>query len=88
MLQLRVGSKEFLLCPDKLTAIIDVLKGCEVMDEVHVGQDKGSQGYGNAYVPVVYKPNLKSTLMCLPVDDDLVDTIKLTMKLNDIKPRT
>ena len=56
------------------------------MDEKHVGSDKGTQGYCNAYVPLVYKPKLATTLECLPIDVDLIDTIKLTMKLNDYKP--
>jgi hypothetical protein len=88
MLQLRVGSREFLLTPDKLATIMTTLKGCEVIDEHHVGTDKGTQGYGNSYVPVVYTPSLKTTLTCQPIDEDLIDTIKLTMKLNDVKIRT
>jgi hypothetical protein len=67
---------------------MDILKGCEVMGEKHVGTDKGTQGYGNSYVPMVYKPRLQSVLPCQPVDDDLIDTIKLMMKLNDYKPTT
>lgn len=87
MLQLRVGAKNFLLTPDKLAVIVDTMRDCEVMDEKHVGTDKGSQGYMNAYVPLVYKPkSLPDTLSCTPVDQDLIDTIKLTMKLNDYKP--
>lgn len=87
MLQLRVGAKNFLLTPDKLATIVDALKGCEVMDEKHVGTDKGTQGYSNSYVPLVYQPKqLPEHLSCLPIDQDLIDTIKLTMKLNDYKP--
>jgi len=86
MLQLRVGGNNFLLPPDRLAAIMETLSGCEVLEEKHVGTDKGTQGYGNAYVPVVYKPKLSRSLLCEPIDDDLIDTIKLTMKLNDYKP--
>ena len=87
MLQLRVGGHEFLLSPDKLAVIVDTLRGCEVMDTKHVGSWKGTQGYDNSYVPIVYTPRLLSeSLKCAPVDEDLIDTIKLTMKLNDYKP--
>ena len=87
MLQLRVGAKNFLLPPDKLVSIVEALKGCEVMDEKHVGTDKGTQGYMNSYVPLVYQPKrLSEHLTCEPVDQDYIDTIKLTMKLNDYKP--
>jgi hypothetical protein len=89
MFQLRVGSNNFLLPPDRLAILMATLKGCEVMDEKHVGTDKGTQGYDNAYVPLVYKPTvLSEALPCKPVDQDLIDTIKLTMKLNDYKPPT
>jgi hypothetical protein len=88
MLQLRVGDKNFLLPPEGLSTIMETLKGCEVMDEKHVGTDKGTQGFMNSYVPIVYKPRLQTVLQCQPVDDDLIDTIKLTMKLNDYKPPT
>ena len=87
MLQLRVGAHDFLLTPEKLGVIMGAVKGCEVMSEKHVGADKGSQGYTNAYVPLVFSPkNLPEVLKCQPVDQDLIDTIKLTMKLNDYKP--
>lgn len=89
MLQLRVGSNEFLLSPDKLASIVGMLKGCEVIDTKHVGSGKGTQGYDNSYVPIVYTPRLlNESLKCVPVDEDLIDTIKLTMKLNDYKPPT
>lgn len=87
MLQLRVGAHNFLLTPEQLGVIMSTVKGCEVMSEKHVGTDKGSQGYLNSYVPLVFEPkNLSETLKCEPVDQDLIDTIKLTMKLNDYKP--
>lgn len=87
MLQLRVGAHEFLLTPEKLGVIMGAVKGCEVMSEKHVGTDKGTQGYSNSYVPLVYTPKqLPEVLKCQPVDQDLIDTIKLTMKLNDYKP--
>jgi len=88
MLQLRVGDCQFLLPPEGLATIMETLKGCEVMGEKHMGTDKGTQGYMNSYVPIVYKPRLQAALQCQPVDEDLIETIKLTMKLNDYKPPT
>ena len=87
MLQLRVGENEFLLSPEAVHIIMQTVKDCEVLDSKHVGTNKGTQGYSNAYVPIVYKPKiLRDVLKCKPVDDDLIDTIKLTMKLNDYAP--
>ena len=87
MLQFRVGDRQFLISPEGVAKIMDVVKDCEVMGEKHVGTYKGTQGYGNAYVPLVYKPTvLSEALPCKPVDQDLIDTIKLTMKLNDYAP--
>jgi hypothetical protein len=57
------------------------------MSEKHVGADNGSQGYNNSYVPLVYAPkNLPEIFKCQPVEQDLIDTIKLTMTLNGYKP--
>lgn len=87
MLQLRVGAENFLVSPAQLNVIMNAVKGCEVIGEKHVGMDKGSQGYNNAYVPLVYTPkSLPDVLKCQPIDEDYIDTIKLTMKLNDYKP--
>jgi hypothetical protein len=87
MLQLRVGDRQFLISPEGVATIMGVVKDCEVMGEKHIGTNKGTQGYDNSYVPIVYKPTvLSEALPCKPVDEDLIDTIKLTMKLNDYKP--
>lgn len=87
MLQLRVGAHDFLLTPEQLGVIMGAVKGCEVMSEKHVGTDNGTQGYSNSYVPLVYTPkNLPEVLKCQPVEQDLIDTIKLTMTLNSYKP--
>lgn len=87
MLQLRVGEENFLLTPEQLSVIMGAVKGCEVIGEKHVGTDKGSQGYLNSYVPIVHTPKqLSEVLKCRPVDQDLIDTIKLTMKLNGYTP--
>ena len=89
MLQLRVGDRNFLLPPEGVATIMSALRDCEVMGENHVGSGKGTQGYDNSYVPLVYKPKVLSDALPLkPVDQDLIDTIKLTMKLNDYKPPT
>ena len=89
MLQLRVGGHEFLLSPEGVATIMQAVKDCEVLETKHVGSGKGTQGYDLSYVPIVYKPRLlRDALKCAPVDQDLIDTIKLTMKLNDYKPPT
>jgi hypothetical protein len=59
------------------------LSFAEHLTETHVGNNKGSQGYQNAFIPVI-KPVVTHELFTVsPVNQDYIDTIKLTMKLDD-----
>jgi ribosome-interacting GTPase 1 len=66
----------------QLETIIDVLADAEHLTETHVGNNLGSQGYQNSFVPVI-KPVVANDLFnVMAINQDYIDTIKLTMKLN------
>ena len=65
----------------QLEILTDTLACAEYLTETHVGTNMGSQGYQNAYVPIV-KPVVPHDLLTVsPVNQDFIDTIKLSMKL-------
>jgi aerobic-type carbon monoxide dehydrogenase small subunit (CoxS/CutS family) len=67
----------------QLEILTDTLSFAEHLTETHVGNNQGSQGYQNAYVPAI-KPVVTHELFTVaPVNQDYIDTVKLTMKLND-----
>jgi aerobic-type carbon monoxide dehydrogenase small subunit (CoxS/CutS family) len=67
----------------QLEILTDTLSCAEHLTETHVGNNQGSQGYQNAYVPVI-KPVVPHELFTVaPVNQDYIDTVKLTMKIND-----
>jgi aerobic-type carbon monoxide dehydrogenase small subunit (CoxS/CutS family) len=81
--RLTVNGNNLLLDIHQLEKIIDILAGAEHLTESHVGTNQGSQGYQNAFVPLI-KPVVPNDLFnVVAINQDYIDTIKLTMKLND-----
>ena len=67
----------------QLEILTDTLSFAEQLTETHVGNNLGSQGYNNAYVPTI-KPVVTHELFTVaPVNQDYIDTVKLTMKINN-----
>ena len=65
----------------QLEILTDTLSCAEHLTEMHVGNNQGSIGYQNAYVPII-KPVVPHELFTVsPVNQDYIDTIKLSMKL-------
>jgi len=61
----------------QLEILTDTLSFAEQLTETHVGNNQGSQGYNNAYVPAI-KPVVTHELFTVaPVNQDYIDTIKL-----------
>jgi hypothetical protein len=60
-----------------------MLSSAEHLSETHVGNNLGSQGYQNAYVPTIKPVVTHELFMVAPMNQDYIDTIKLTMKIND-----
>jgi aerobic-type carbon monoxide dehydrogenase small subunit (CoxS/CutS family) len=67
----------------QLEILTDTLSFAEHLTETHVGNNLGSQGYQNAYVPTI-KPVVTHELFTVaPVNQDYIDTIKLAEKLTE-----
>jgi aerobic-type carbon monoxide dehydrogenase small subunit (CoxS/CutS family) len=67
----------------QLEILTDTLSFAEQLTETHVGNNQGSQGYNNAYVPTI-KPVVTHELFTVaPVNQDYIDTIKLAAKLDE-----
>lgn len=81
--KLTINGNSVLVDVEQLNIIIDALADAEHLTETHVGNNKGSQGYQNAYVPAI-KPVVTHELFTVaPVNQDYIDTIKLATKLDD-----
>lgn len=81
--KLTVNGHNVLVDAGQLEILTDMLSHAEHLTETHVGNYQGSQGYNNAYVPII-KPVVTHELFTVsPVNQDYIDTVKLTMKLDD-----
>jgi len=65
----------------QLEILTDTLSFAEHLTETHVGNNQGSQGYQNAFVPVIKPVTTHEIFVVSPVNQDYIDTIKLSMKL-------
>lgn len=79
---LKINGTDCLLTHAQLDAVIEIIDGAETHDERHVGADKGTQGYNNAYIPIIRARNVHDWLTIKPMSDELIETIKLRMKLD------
>ena len=80
--RLNVNGNQLLLDMRQLESVIDILATTEQLTESHVGANQGSQGYQSAFVPVI-KPVVANDLFnVVAINQDYIDTVKLTMKLN------
>ena len=81
--KMTINGHNVLVDAGQLEILTDMLSNAEHLTETHVGNYQGSQGYNNAYVPVI-KPVVTHELFTVsPVNQDYIDTVKLTMKLDD-----
>jgi aerobic-type carbon monoxide dehydrogenase small subunit (CoxS/CutS family) len=81
--RLTVNGNSILVDARQLEIIIDTLTSAEHLSETHVGNNLGSQGYQNAFVPVIKPVVANDLFLVAPINQDYIDTIKLTMKVND-----
>lgn len=85
--RLTVNGNNILVDTRQLESLIDILADAEHLTETHVGTNLGSQGYQNSFVPII-KPVICNELFTVsPINQDYIDTIKLTMKVNDSLPK-
>jgi len=67
----------------QLEILTDTLSCAEHLTETHVGNNQGSQGYQNAYVPAIKSVVTHELFTVAPVNQDYIDTIKLAAKLDE-----
>ena len=67
----------------QLEILTDTLSYAEHLTETHVGNNQGSQGYQSAFVPVIKPVVTHEIFTVAPVNQDYIDTIKLSMKLDN-----
>ena len=81
--KMTINGHHVLVDAGQLQILTDTLSFAEHLTETHVGNNQGSQGYQNAYVPAI-KPVVTHELFTVaPVNQDFIDTIKLAEKLTE-----
>jgi aerobic-type carbon monoxide dehydrogenase small subunit (CoxS/CutS family) len=81
--KMTINGHHVLIDVGQLEILTDMLSFSEHLTEMHVGNNQGSQGYNNAYVPVI-KPVVPHEIFVVsPMNQDYIDTVKLSMKLNE-----
>lgn len=80
--QISISGKNIILSQHQLGILLTAVQDAEQLSEKHVGNNQGSQGYNNAYVPIVEVKQPHDWLSALIVADDYLDAIKLAMKVS------
>lgn len=66
----------------QMALLLSAVQDAEQLAEKHVGNNRGSQGYNNAYIPTVEVKQPHEWLQVHIVADDFIDATKLAMKLD------
>lgn len=81
-LVVKIDDRKCLLDAPQVEALVNALHGCEYYHEDYVGPDKGTMGHNNSYTPMVRPLNVEEWFTAKIMRQDLIDTIKLRMKLD------
>ena len=81
--KLTINGHHVLVDARQLEILTDTLSFAEHLTETHVGNNQGSQGYLSAFVPVIKPVVTHEIFTVAPVNQDYIDTIKLSMKLDN-----
>jgi hypothetical protein len=77
-----VSGMPLILTEAQMALLLTAVQDAYQMSEKHVGANKGSQGYNNAYIPAIEIKQPHDWLTVNLVADDFVDATKLAMKLD------
>ena len=77
-----VSGRKVLLTLEQLNSFIEVMDGAEFLTEKYVGNNAGTQGHNNNYIPVIESKAPHEWLNASIMTDHFCETIKLTMKLH------
>ena len=81
--KMTINGHNVLVDAGQLEILTDTLSFAEHLSEVHVGNNQGSHGYNNAYVLNIKPVVTHELFMVAPMNQDYIDTIKLSMKLTE-----
>jgi len=81
--KMTINGHSVLVDARQLEILTDTLSFAEHLTETHVGANQGSQGYQSAFVPVIKPVVTHEIFTVAPVNQDYIDTIKLSMKLDN-----
>lgn len=79
----KVNDRKLLLTGEQVDQLAEVIHGCDFYEEKYVGADKGTLGSSKSYVPEIKLCLVDEWLDAKVMRDDYIETIKLTMKLED-----
>lgn len=78
--KINIANKDVLLTSEQLTTIVEVLHGCDILNNEYVGNNKGDNG--SSYAKLIRQLDT-SEMNISPLADDFVETLKLRTKLHD-----
>jgi hypothetical protein len=78
-----VSGVQLILDQNQLEILTTAVQDALQFAEKHVGTGKGTQGYGNSYIPTLEVKQPHEWLGVTIVADDFVDATKLAMKLEN-----
>lgn len=81
----KINDRKCLLTAEQVEQLVELIAPCEYYNEEYVGPDKGTMGSANSYNPVVKPVNVDEWFDAKVMRDDLIETIKLRMKLDKEK---
>jgi hypothetical protein len=77
-----VSGVALILNQTQLDILMTAVQDAHQLTEKHVGSGKGSQGYGNSYIPTLEVKQPHDWLGVTLVADDFIEATKLAMKLD------
>jgi len=78
-----VSGVQLILDQNQLEILMTAVQDALQFAEKHVGTGKGTQGYGNSYIPTLEVKQPHEWLGVTIVADDFIDATKLAMKLEN-----